>query len=129
MQEKGLIHVHFKRVSDVLQCFCHLQKKYQMINFYNNVYHSGRLEVTSTNFSGGGGLPVKTTVAFLYLFELKSGFWCLASKVKSGSFRGTFHGTFHGTEPKYDIKTKIKPRHDVIYVDIFVDSMVVCHVT
>lgn len=26
MQEEGLIHVHFKSVSDVLQCLCHLGK-------------------------------------------------------------------------------------------------------
>lgn len=49
---------------------------------------------------GGRALPVKTTVVFLYLFGLKSGFWCLAFKVKSGRFRGTFYGT----EPKYNIK-------------------------
>ena len=56
---------------------------------------------------------MKTTVGYLYLFEFKSGFWCLASKVKSGSLRGTFYGT----EPKYNTKTNIKPRYDVISVD------------
>ena len=32
MQEERLIHVHFKGVSDVLQCLCHLRKKYRKGN-------------------------------------------------------------------------------------------------
>ena len=83
-----------------------------MIHFYNNVYHSGS-HLYKFLWGGGGKLPVKTTVGYLYLFEVISGFWCLASKAKSGSFRRTFYGT----EPKYNIKTNIKPRYDVIYVD------------
>ena len=76
MQEEGLIHVHFKGVSDVLQCLCHLRKKYRKGNI---------IIVTWTTYPGLCRRPMARetpgkTICALFVFTSP---WCFALFVSS----------------------------------------------